>query len=1127
MKLKLLQLFTMGLKYSFWGIVLQTFFLVNLMALEGQAQYKSVKDTYVELRLQGTSIQEVFNQIQNQTDYTFFYNKKKLKDKPNLTKLSGTYKVSEVLMEISQTAQLKFRQVNNNIAVTPLEKNDQNAELIEVIIDDVEIQGRIIDENGEGLPGASIVVKGTTVGATTNLDGNYKLSVPEGSIVTITYVGYLTKDIEVGSQSVIDVQMELDAAQLEEIVVVGYGTQKKADLTGSLSSLSGEGLDKIQIGDPSQLLLGRMAGVRIESAGGSPGASTNIVVRGVSSLTNSDPLFVIDGMFTDNMDFLNPSDIKSIQVLKDASAAAIYGSRAAAGVVIVTTRSGDGIDGIRVDFESSIGTQSQIKKLDWLSGAEYAELRNTLTINNTPAGQQPDLLPGFNSELDPSVSTIIDDIAISSAPIRNSSASVYGNAGNVNFNVSANWLDQEGIIVASDFDRKTFRANMGMDLGKLQIQETFTVSSTYRTKNTIWNLGNNILPTIPFLNPDNEGGYGAASQELHRQDGNNHIGRALLQDRHETKKNLLGSINVSYEIIEGLTANVNAGIQYFNTSDYTFNPTFYMSNNLDANIQNAELRDRTSTYSNQLIEGTLNYKKSFDKHSIEVLGGVTSQKTETDNGFLWVSGFPSNQIRQASAAATIVTAQGTEVVSALRSVFGRLNYNYAGKYYLTGTVRRDGSSRFSEENRFGVFPSISAAWTLSEENFLKNSETVSNLKVRASYGELGSQNIGDYAFIPVLNINSDAVFGSGQVRVPGVSQTVFANPNLVWETSKTYNIGLDLSLFNNKLSITADYFDKKTEDVLVSLRIPPTSGTNIPVPQNAASIKNNGLELTATYSDNIGAVNFNFGGNLTFLSNEVLSLGENIAPITAGVGSTASQTLTDKGGQIASFYGFNVIGIYQTEAEIAADDNADPNAEPGDFIYEDVDNSGALTADDRKFLGSYMPEVEYGFTIDADYKNWDVSMIFNGVAGNEIYNNGIGRNLLDLGSNMTREALDYWTPENTDARLPRIGGGANNNRVSSFYIESGAYFRLRNIQIGYTLPKTLLNKLNIRKIRVYGSAQNLFTISDYSGYYPEIGRTFDDEARVVDNNNLLFFSGIDQSSYPAARTLTFGIQVGL
>ncbi|PIB30424.1 hypothetical protein BFP77_04575 [Maribacter sp. 4U21] len=990
------------------------------------------------------------------------------------------------------------------------------------------ITGTIVDSDGQPLPGANVIEKGTTNGVQSDFDGKFSISVSNSNaILVISYIGFATKEVVLNGDTYISVALQEDAAGLDEVVVVGYGTQKKSDLTGAIGSLSGNGLDKLQVGDASQLLLGRMAGVRVESVGGSPGAETNIVIRGVSSLSNSNPLFVIDGMLTDNMDFLNPSDIKSVQVLKDASAAAIYGSRAANGVIIVTTANGKGVDGIRVDFESSYGIQSQIKKLDWISGAEYANLRNELAIANAPEGQQPNFLPGFNEQLDPTVNTIIDEIAISDAPIQNLATSVYGTSGDVNFNVSANWLEQDGIIVASDFDRKTFRANMGIDKGRLKISESFAISTTFRNKNTIWNLGNNILPTIPFRNPDNDGGFNGASEELHMQEGNNHIGRALLQDRHETRDNLIGNLNIGYEFFDGLTAAVNLGLQYSNSSDYTYTPTFFISNNVDANRQEAELIDRTQKYVNQLIEGTLNYKKIFGKHSLDLVGGVTSQRVETNNEVIWVSGFPSNDIRQVSAASNIVQAQGTQTVSAIQSLFGRINYNYAEKYYLSGSVRRDGSSRFSEENRYGVFPSVSAAWTVSNEEFLKDSEIVNNLKIRASYGELGSQEVGDYAFVPVLNINSDAVFGTGQNRVAGVSQTVFANPDLVWETTKTYNIGMDMSLFNYKLTLTADYFDKKSEDILVSLRIPPTSGTNTPVPQNAASIQNRGLELAGTYSDNIGDLTFNLSANITFLDNEVLSLGENIAPITAGTGSQFQQTLTEAGSQVASFYGYNVIGIYQTEAEIAADDNADPNAQPGDFIYEDLDNSGALTADDQKILGSYIPDYEYGFTLDARYKNWDINMIFNGVAGNEIYNTGINKNLLDLNSNMTREALDYWTPTNTDTRIPRLGGGANNNRISSFGVESGAYFRLRNIQLGYSLPQNIMDKINVRKIRLYLSAQNLFTITNYSGYYPEIGRSFDDELRVVDNNNLLFLAGVDQSSYPAARNLIMGVQIGL
>ncbi|MDW5290149.1 TonB-dependent receptor [Formosa sp. PL04] len=993
-------------------------------------------------------------------------------------------------------------------------------------VQDPKVTGSIVDQTGMPMGGVNVLVAGTSRGALSDFDGNYEISAQKGEVLTFSYVGMKSISVTVGSESTVNVKMEEDQSQLDEVVIVGYGTQKKSDLTGAISTLSGKGLDKLQVSDASQLLLGRMTGVNVEAVGGSPGANTNIVIRGVSSLSNSNPLFVIDGMFTDNMDFLNPSDIKSIEVLKDASAAAIFGSRAANGVIIISTNNGSGVDGVYVDIETSYGMQSQIKGLDWLTGAEYANLRNELTIADTPEGQQPNFLPGFNEDLDPSVNTIIEDIAISDAPVKNVGAKVYGSSGVVNYNISANWFDQEGIIIASDFDRKTFRANMGLEKGKLKINESLTLSNTYRTINSIWNLGNNILPTIPLYNPDNDGGFGGATEELFDYDGNNHIGRALLQDRHQTKDNLLGNLSVSYEFFEGFNANVNMGLQVSNTLDYTFMPTFYISDAINAFANNAELIENTTDYVSQLIEGTISYKKSIEEHSFDLLAGATSLKDQTDQDVTWVSGFPSNDIRQISAASTIVQVQGTETISTLQSLFGRVNYNYASKYFLSATIRRDGSSRFSEENRYGTFPSISGAWTLSKENFLADNNVVNNLKLRGSYGELGSQNILDYAYIPTLNINSDAVFGTGQNRVPGVSQTVFANPNLVWETTKTYDIGLDLTMFDYKFTLTADYFNKVSENILVSLRIPPSSGTNTPVAQNAASIKNTGLELMGTYSDQIGDLSFDISANVTFLNNEVLSLGENIAPITAGTGSTENQTRTAAGDEVASYYGYNVIGIYQTEEEIANSTNADPNAQPGDFIYEDLDNSGALTTDDQKVLGSYIPEFQYGFTINANYKNWDINMIFNGVHGNEIYNQGKGRNLLELTSNMTREALDYWTPENRDASLPRIGGGANNARPSSFYVESGAYFRLRNIQIGYTLPEELLEKIKVRKIRFYASAQNLFTITNYSGYYPEIGRSQDNELLVVDNNNLLFYSGVDQSAYPPSRTIIMGLQFG-
>jgi TonB-linked SusC/RagA family outer membrane protein len=997
----------------------------------------------------------------------------------------------------------------------------------EALFQTITITGNVTDKSGMPLPGVSVLIKGTSRGVLTDFDGNYKIDAEKGEVIVFSYIGMKTTSITVGNSTNIEVSLEEDASKLDEVVVIGYGSQKKSDLTGSISSLSGEGLDKFVTGNASQALQGRMSGVRIESNGGGPGATTNIVIRGVSSFTNSSPLFVIDGMFSDNMDFINPSDIKSIEVLKDASAGAIYGSRAANGVVIITTNSGKGSEGIKIDIETSIGTQSVIKKLDWISGAEYATLRNTLADANNS-----DRLPGFNELLDPSVNTIIDDIAISSAPLINTSASIYGTQGDVSFNVSANWLDQEGIVVASNFDRKTFRANLAIDKGKLKITESFAMTRVFERPNTIWNLPSNILPSVPFLNPENDGGYGGATLDEHGFDGNNHIARSLLWDRHNQRDNLIGSLALEYELAKGLKVKLNTGITHSKNLSYTFLPTFFFSDQIDANQASPELREFTDEATRTLVEGTINYDKKINNHNFNALFGITRQNTEVQSRGSITSGFPSNDIRQIGAASTIARLTGSEVVSTLSSLFGRLNYNYDSKYFLSATFRRDGSSRFSEDKRFGLFPSVAVGWTISKENFLKDSDLISNIKLRASYGELGSQDIADYAYIPVLNINSDAVFGGGQTRVPGVSQTVFANPNLVWETTKSTNIGLDLGFLNNQLTFTMDYFDKKSEDILVSLQIPPTSGTTVPVAQNAASIQNSGFEFAGTYKGVSGDFTFNVTPNITFLHNEVLALGENIAPITGGAFLGNITTRTAVGDEVASFYGYQVVGIYQSQDEIDSDGAmADANAQPGDFRYEDISGpegvpDGVLTADDQKVLGSYIPDFEYGLAMDFSYKNFDMNLIFNGVSGVDVWNFGKRKNLLDLSSNMTREALNYWRPDNTNTNVPRVGGGANNTRESSFQVESGDYFRLRNVQIGYSLPEGLLNKLNIRKIRIYGSVQNLFTITNYSGYYPEIGRGQADEDRVVDNNNTLFYSGVDQSTYPTARTFILGVQLG-
>jgi len=986
------------------------------------------------------------------------------------------------------------------------------------------IKGVVTDSGGLPLPGVSIVVKGTSNGVQTDFDGNFSIEAQSEDILVFSYIGMETLSVEVSDASdSINISMQESASELDEVVIIGYGSQKKSDLTGSISSLDGGDIAKFNVGNASQALMGKMAGVRIESNGGGPGASSNIVIRGVSTFTNTNPLFVIDGLFTDSMDFLNPADIESVQILKDASAAAIYGSRAANGVVIIKTKSGEGANGVFVDFESSVGTQSLIKKLDWTSGPEYAKFRNEIADLN---GR--DRLPGFNELYDGTTSTIVEDYAISDAPVYNSSFRVYGGSDKIRFNVSANLYDQDGIVKASEYKRKSIRANFTVENKKFKLSQNFAITNTFERPNTIWNLGNNILPTIPFYDSNNDGGYGAAALLIHGTDGVNHLGKSMLWDRHYERNNLFEGINMEYEITDNLVAKVNTGLTYTSAKNNTFIPTFFMSPNLDANLSKAEAREYTTEAYSLLAEATLDYSLQIDNHDLNALVGSTIQQNTTKVKGVIASGFPSNLINQISAAEQIQIGVGDKYVSSLESFFARLNYNYDGKYFLSGTIRRDGSSRFSSDNRYGVFPSAAFGWIISKEKFLENNKTISNLKLRVSYGELGSQEIVDYAYIPVLNLNSDGVFGSGQGRTPGISQTVFANPNLVWETTKTTNIGVDVGLFNNRLTLTADLYDKVSEDILVELNIPPSSGTNRPVAQNAASISNKGFELAANYRGEVKGLSFSIAPNINFLKNEVLGLGTNVSPITGGAFMGINATKTDIGTSVGSYYGYEVIGIYQNDQEIASDGaKADPNAQPGDFRYADTDRDGTLTADDQTNLGSYIPDMEYGITLNLEYKNFDANLFFNGVSGVEIFNFAKTKNLFGYGgNNILTDALNYWRPDNTDTNIPRLSGGAGNNRASSFMVESGDYFRLRNIQVGYTLPKETIESIGLRNCRVYLSAQNLFTITDYSGYYPEIGRGQADEERVVDNNNTLFYAGTDQSTYPTPRQFLLGLQLG-
>ncbi|CAM4247548.1 SusC/RagA family TonB-linked outer membrane protein [Zobellia nedashkovskayae] len=992
---------------------------------------------------------------------------------------------------------------------------------------DISVSGTVTDNLGQPLPGANVLVKGTTNGTQTDFDGNYSISADGEATLVFSYIGFTKQEVTISGKSVINATLAEDASQLEEVVVIGYGSQKKSDLTGAVSTVDSEEINKFTYNDAAQAIQGRTAGVRVESNGGSPGANALVTIRGSSTLSDAGPLYVIDGMLTGDMTTLNPGDIETISVLKDASASAIYGSRAANGVIIVTTKKGTR-GGIKVDLDYSYGLQSSVKNIDWANARDYATIVNAARDND---GNER--FPANDSQFNPNIDSDIQKESLRTAGVMNANARIYGGTENSTYSLSLNHYDQEGIVKQSDYKRTTARINATLTKGRFKLENTVGLTRSIDNPNPYFNKERDLVPTISIY--DSEGNFSATDQPADVAVGafygvgnvGNSLGLATVEDRTVTKNSILGNIAGSFEIIDGLTYKLNLGLDYSATNNYRFTPTYVFNTATFGNNQFAELAETNTNFLSTLIEHTLTYSKEFNKHNINFVAGYTDQVSNTRSLGALARKFPSNDVRVASAAEDKVNFPSLDLTKTIQSYFGRLSYAYDSRYLFTATIRRDGSSLFKEDLRWGTFPSFAIGWNLGNETFMENVTAITDIKIRASYGEVGSDNVPIYSLSPELNLNSEYPIGESQERATGYSITKGINDQITWETSKTTDIGLDFRMLNQKLSITMDYFQKKSEDVLVELGLPLYTGFGNRVPFNTASIENEGFEFLANYSDSLSEdFSFSISGNFTTLNNEVTALGD-ATPIIEGqfTSNGLRGTKTDVGQPVSSFYGYIVDGIYQTDAEaLAANDNNNPQA--GDLKFRDIagpDGSGPdgiVDENDQAFLGNPAPNFEYGLNISASYKNFDMSLFFNGVSGNKILNGNKYRGYFDTEGPYLTDALRAWTPTNTNTNIPRStqSDPGFNRRPSDFYLENGAYFRLKNMQLGYTIPSDISEKMMMTKLRIYGSATNLFTLTDYTGYYPEVGRNTRSSRRI-------FSSGVDESAYPTARTIQLGVQI--
>ncbi len=994
-----------------------------------------------------------------------------------------------------------------------------------------DITGKVTDaDDGGALPGVNVLVKGTTTGTVTDVDGNYSITVPGNeSVLVYSSVGYVTQEVIVGTQSTIDVSLSTDVRALSEVVVVGYGTQERAKVTGAISSVTAEEINALPVPSLDAALQGRAAGVNVTNSG-APGVNPQVKIRGIGTVGNTEPLYVIDGVPTrGGLNSINPNDIESIEILKDAATAAIYGSRGANGVVMVTTKKGQAGQ-VNVSLDSYYGVQNAWTQLDLLNVDQYLAYGRDLQLNaGQPIPQRFEDLGEFAG-----IETDWQDAMFQSAPIQDHNISVSGGSETATFNVGAGYFEQEGIMLGTGFKRVSFRANTEFDLGRVTIGNTLTLANTNRQVEPFEGGRSQIehmiksVPYIPIYDENRIGGF-RAPDRLDGSDPANPVLHAMLIDNTNVDFKVLGTAYANVEIIEGLTykfllgLNANYGhtrdfVPMYNAGDFSINPT-------------ADLSETRSTFISPLISNQLNYDKTFGNHTVGATA-VVERQTSTFND---LDGSGENTI---SSDIPVLGGVSNPVVGgdrneyALISYIGRVNYDYAGKYLLSASIRRDGGSRFSQDEKWGTFPSVSAGWRISEESFMEGATFISDLKLRGSWGKTGNDNIGDYGYSPTLNSNFYYNFNGN--LVPAYTVRDLANPNIKWETTVMTNIGLDLGLLDDRIRLSVEYFDNETQDMLLSVPIPPSLGYDGAPTANVGTVSNSGFEIMAGYSKNSGDFQWGLNGNISFVNNELVSL---------GIGNTIfgpafegdPTTYTEEGEPIAYFYGWEVEGIFQSEQEVQqANALGDPN-EPyqnsstsaGDIRFRDIDGNGVINADDRTNIGHFLPDFFYGLNATANWRNFDFTMFIQGVSGNEILNT----NTYDL-QGMTRlfnsgtAVLDRWTPQNTDTDIPRaVTGDPNRNaRLSTRYIEDGSYLRIKNLSIGYSLPTDILGALGdsfISSLRIYVTSQNLLTLTDYSGYDPEIGVRSD-----LTGLNASLSNGVDYGQFPQARTFLAGIQIG-
>ena len=1075
----------------------------------GNAHSQNAK---VSIRMNNVKLDKILNEIENQTDYLFIYNNQVDINKITSVKVKNEA-VAQVLDRILSGTGINYELEGTHIILTTEAIKDLHAQQQAKTV-----TGTVTDVSGEPIIGANIRIKGTTTGTITDIDGNFSIKAEPQSVIEVSYIGYLTQETVINNQKSIRFLLKEYTKTLDEVVVIGYGVQKKADLTGSVANINTEKLNTQSNANIGQALQGKIAGVDIVSQGGAPGSGTRIMVRGIGTLNNASPLYIVDGMYMNSIDHINPNDIASIDVLKDASSAAIYGSRAANGVIIVTTKEGSNTEGKPIiDLSVNLGISTASKFLDMLDAKGWAEVT---TIARQAIGK-----PALDMATDLANKPDNDwqDIMFRPALMQNYNLSVKGGGKYSTYYTGLGYFNQDGIVKGTNYQRYNIQSKNDYKRGIFSAGTNLIISFSHDKplhQELRGGMIGTILQSVPTLekyDDTREGGYGGTYGDVVNIPHPLAIIDDNIMDRYNENVNIFANLYAQIELFKGLKYKLNL------TPDFSFERYKNYLNKYDFGLATnsiTQLTERQRRRRNILVENLLTFDRTFGEHKISALAGYTYQDSRFRHIQAYGEGLPQG-LEEIDAATTNRSNEGNSWRSVLTSILGRVFYSYQNKYLFTATIRRDGSSKFGKNNRYGYFPSFSLGWNVAEEKFMENVHWLDQLKLRGGYGVLGNQEIDNYQYSSTITTGINYPDGNGGL-LQGAFPKNFANPDIKWEETAMTNVGIDFMAFNNRLSLTADYYVKNTKDILLTVPIPISSGgANDPI-RNAGKIRNNGFEFNLGWMDQPNP-DISYGINLigSFNKNKVIAMGSESGSIKGGSTNQNITTSETKAGYpIGGYWLISTAGYFNSQEEVDAyakdGKKIQPAAEPGDIKFVDANNDGVINDDDRVFQGSPFPDFTFALNGNMRYKNFDLSIGLQGVLGNKIYN-ATRQTLEDVtkGSNFLASCLDYWTPENKNASHPRLtwdDPNRNTRAESDRYLENGSYLRLRSVQLGYTFPQTWF-KGAIQHARVYINAENLFTITSYSGYSPDVN---------ADNAN---YRGFDNFIYPTNRTFMLGLNV--